>query len=55
MLRLIRLAILFVMFFFATGLLIAIGRPETGPMEKAVLGVGLITLIALARPVHRIG
>ncbi len=55
MLRLIRLAILFVMFVVAVGLLMAIGRPETGPMEKAVLGLGLMTLIALARPVHRIG
>ena len=55
MLRMIRIAVLVVMFGVAVSLLIAIGRPETGPFEKAALAVALLVVLALARPVHRIG
>ena len=55
MLRLVRLAILIVLFFVIVGLVVAIGRPETGPIEKVVLVGVVLALFALAVPVRRIG
>ncbi len=55
MLRLLRIGILLVMFLMAMSLLLAIGAAETGPFEKVVLGGVLVVLLALARPVHRLG
>ena len=55
MLRLARLVMLVALFFWILGLVVAIGRPETGPAEDIVL-VGLVVgLFALAIPVGRIG
>ncbi len=55
MLRLLRLALLAVLFFWILGLVIAVGRPETGPMEDVVLVAVVAGLFALAVPVRRIG
>ena len=54
-LRLVRIALRVVMFFLILGLLVALAQPETGVMEKVALGLGVIALLSLARPVHRIG
>jgi hypothetical protein len=54
-LRLLRLALLVVLFFWILGLVIAIGRPETGLIEDGVL-VGVVAgLFVLAIPVRRLG
>ena len=55
MLRLARLAILVVLFFFTLGLVVGISRPETGPVEDVFLAIGTVALLALAVPVRRIG
>jgi hypothetical protein len=55
MLRLLRLALLLVLFFWALGLVIAVGRPETGLLEDAVLLALVVGLLAIAGPVRRIG
>ncbi len=53
--RLLRVAILVVLFFWILGLVVAVSRAETGPVEDALL-VGIIGgLFALSVPVHRIG
>lgn len=54
-LRLLRLALLLVLFFWILGLIIAAGRPETGPIEDVVLALGIAGLFALGVPVRRIG
>jgi len=43
------------MFLAAMSLVLAIGATDTGPLEKGVLAVALTLLLALVRPVHRIG
>jgi hypothetical protein len=55
MLRLLRLALLVVLFFWILGLVIAVGRPETGWFEDAVLLALVAGLFAIAVPVRRIG
>lgn len=55
MLRLIRVPLLSVIFFFTLSLVVAIGRSETGPLEKVALAGAVLGLVALARPVHRMG
>ena len=55
MLRFLRLAILVVMTFVVLSLVVAIGTPETGTVEKVVLGAAAVALIVAAGPVRRIG
>jgi len=55
MLRLVRIALLVVLVFLVLGFVIAAGRPETGPVEDAVLIAAIVGLVALAVPVRRIG
>ena len=43
------------MTFLTIGLVVALGRPETGPIEKAVLAVFAIGVIVASAPVRRIG
>jgi hypothetical protein len=53
--RLVRLALLVVLFFWILGFIVAAGRPETGPTEDVVLIALICGLFALAVPVRRIG
>ena len=53
--RLLRIALLVVLCFLALGVVVGIGAPETGPIEKVVLGVGLVGLVVLAARVGRLG
>jgi hypothetical protein len=55
MLRLIRSALLLVLLFWILGLVIALGRPETGGFEDVVLAAVVLGLLAAATPVRRIG
>ena len=55
MLRLLRFAVLVLMFFITVSLIIAVARPETGPAEKLVLGAAVVGLLFAAVPVQRIG
>lgn len=55
MLRLVRLAIQVVLFFFTLGLVVGVSRPETGPVEDVALVIGIVALLALAVPIRRIG
>ncbi len=55
MLRLVRLVMLVVLFFWMLGLVVAIGRPEAGAVEDIVLVGIVLGLFALAVPVGRIG
>lgn len=55
LLRLVRVALLVVLFFLLLSIVIAFGGPSTGPSEKGVLVVAFLGLLALAIPVHRIG
>jgi hypothetical protein len=55
LLRLVRFALLLVLVVLTLSLVIAIGRPETGPFEKVVLVAASIGLLALGAPVRRIG
>ena len=55
MVRLLRFAILVVMFFITVSLIIAVAMPETGAAEKVVLGVAVVGLLFAALPVQRIG
>ena len=55
MLRLVRVALLVVLCFWALGSIVAAARPETGPIEDAVLIAITGGLFALAVPVRRIG
>ena len=54
LLFLLRLALLAVLFFLVLSLVIAIGQPGTGPIEKGLLTVGVLALLLLAAPVHAI-
>lgn len=51
----LRLALLIVLCFLVLSLVMAIGRPETGFLEKVVLGAAVVGLLSLTAPVHRIG
>jgi hypothetical protein len=55
MLRFLRLAILLVMTFVVLSLVVAVGTPETGPVEKVVLGAASVAVIVASGPVRRIG
>jgi hypothetical protein len=50
-----RVALLTLLFVVSLSLLIAVARPETGPVEKVVAGAAIVALVVAARPVHRIG
>jgi hypothetical protein len=52
---LVRLVLLVVMTFLTLGLVIAVGTPETGPLEKAVAALAIVAVVAAAGPVRRIG
>ena len=55
LLRLVRVALLVVLFFFLLSTVVAFGGSATGPLEKGVVAVVFLGLLALAVPVHRIG
>jgi len=55
MLRLLRLAILVVMTFMALSFVVAIRRPESGPVEKVVLAAFVLGLFFAAGRVRRTG
>jgi hypothetical protein len=54
-LRVVRFALLLVLFFMVLGLVVAAGSPETGPIEKPILAVMAVGLLAASIPVRRIG
>jgi hypothetical protein len=54
-LRLVRFALLAVLAFVVLGLVVALGSPQTGPIEKAVLALAIVGLLAAGVPVRRIG
>jgi len=54
-LRLLRVALLIVLFFLVLGFIVAVASPDTGPAEKTILVAGVIALLAASIPVHRIG
>jgi hypothetical protein len=49
------LALLVVLAFVVLGLVVALARSETGPIEKLVLVLAIVGLLAAAVPVRRIG
>ena len=53
--RLLRLVVLGVLFLLLLSLVMAVGRPETGPLEKIVLVAAGVGLVGLAIPAHCIG
>jgi hypothetical protein len=53
-LTLVRIGLLLVLTIMTLSLVIAVGRPETGPFEKFVLVAAAAGLIGLAIPVGRI-
>lgn len=55
LLRLVRVALLVILFFLLLSTVIAFGGPGTGLLERGVLVVVLVGLLGLAVPVHRIG
>jgi hypothetical protein len=55
MLRFVRFVLLAVMTLLALSLVIAVGTPETGPLEKAVATLAIVAVVAAAGPVRRIG
>jgi hypothetical protein len=52
MLRLLRIAVLLIMSLVVVSLIVAIATPETGPAEKAILGLAAIGLVVAAGPVR---
>jgi hypothetical protein len=54
-LRLVRFALLVVLAFLVVGLVVALASPETGLIEKPVLALAIIGLLAAGVPVRRIG
>ena len=54
-LRFVRFALLVVLAFLVLGLIVALGSPETGPIEKPVLVFAIVGLLAVGVPVRRIG
>ena len=55
MLKALRVVILVVLAMITLAVVMAIGRTETGPFEKLVLAAVVPGLLALARPVRRLG
>lgn len=55
MLRLLRLALQFVLFFLLLSFVVAVGSAETGLVEKAALIVAGVVLVWFASRVRRIG
>ena len=55
MLRVLRFLLLVGITFLVLGLIVAIGGPETGPVEKVVLAAATLGLFAAAVPVRRLG
>lgn len=55
MLRLLRLALQFVLFFLLLSFVVAVGSAETGIGEKAALILAGVVLVWLASRVRRIG
>ena len=53
--RLVKFALLGLIFYALLTLVMLIGSADTGPWEKAVLVVVAVAVYALAVPVHRIG
>jgi hypothetical protein len=53
--RLVRFLLLALLCLFALSLVVALGAPETGPIEDVVLAVGVVGVIAVASPVRRLG
>jgi hypothetical protein len=53
--RLLRIALMVVLVFLTLGVVIAIGSPETGPLEKIVLGGLIVALVLAAARVQRLG
>jgi hypothetical protein len=54
-LRLLRSAILGALCLLTISLVVAIARPETGPIEDVVLVGMVVGVLALTVPAHRIG
>ena len=54
-LHVVRIALLVLMTFLTIGLVVALASRETGPIEKIVLAVFVIGVIAASAPVRRIG
>ncbi len=55
MLRLIRLALQFVLFFLLLSLVVAVAAAETGVVEKIALAAAGVVLVWVASLVRRIG
>jgi type VI protein secretion system component VasF len=55
LLRLVRVALLVVLFFFLLSTVVALGGSATGVLEKGVLVAVFLSLLAAAVLVHRIG
>jgi hypothetical protein len=53
--RVVRFVLLALMTFLTIGLVVALASRETGPIEKIVLAVFIIGVIAASAPVRRIG
>ncbi len=51
----LRWALLIGLVFLVLPLVMAVGRPETGPWEKVVLSGATVGLLSLASLIHRIG
>jgi tryptophan-rich sensory protein len=54
MLRILRMGVLVVMTFMTLSLIIALARPETGPIEKGLLVAAVVAVVLAARPVQRL-
>ena len=54
-LRILRVALLAVLALSTLSIVIAVGRPETGPAEKLLLLVGAVAVVAAGAPVRRLG
>jgi len=53
-LRCVRFVLLTVMTLLVLGLVIAVGTPETRPLEKAAAALAILAVVAVAGPVRRI-
>lgn len=53
--RVVRILLLGAMTFLTLGMVVALARPEFGPIEKIVLDLAAVGVIAVAVPVRRIG
>ena len=52
-LTIVRSALLLALFLIAVSVVMALGNAETGPLEKAALGCGMLVVVAAAAAVHR--